>query len=357
VWSADQNARVPDFLGDGAELDSQNDAPHFEFAAEAEINIDRVLGGGLGQHVRREALARGVDGLAWYVSFHGRGLQWGIYIPTTSIIGVAAEVFGATALDLPAKMRLAAHVMHQHELLHFAVDYMTGLWELTHRRPVWKPGRQLRGAAGYYELEEQLANAHMLRRINAVAKGLKVAGRAAALRRFISNQPAGYRDAPAVVSSDRFRRACVQLLADYVRVSTGGEPDMIVPVLTELLLVDRRLDWRNCPVHIVRDQDRFSLPDLAASLFSSVYGIYEPEDFVHQLNRCDRNVRKAWLKTKSMLAQTVRLRGLDFKPWPGRGNEFSVRVNDNFRAHLLFHRDTNTWTALKIGSHAAMGHG
>ena len=138
-----------------------------------------------GYDVRRAALVKGVDGLAWYVTFHARGPQWGIYLPVSSIVGVAETVFGTTTLDLPARMRLAAHVMHQHELFHFAVDYMTGLWELLYQRPCWKPGLNLRNTSGYYELEEQLANAHMLRRINAVTKGLKVSGRAAVLRRFV----------------------------------------------------------------------------------------------------------------------------------------------------------------------------
>jgi hypothetical protein len=361
IWN--NGAQEPGLTADNAnELggDVDDTPPHYEFAAEADIDVERALGSGLGDHVSRAAMVKGVDGLAWYVSFHARGPQWGIYLPVSSIVGVAGTVFGATTLDLSAKMRLAAHVMHQHELFHFAVDYMTALWELTHQQPCWKPGRNLRRTSGYYELEEQLANAHMLRRINAVTRGMQVRGRADALRGFIKQQPAGYRDAPKVVKSEIFRRECVRLCVEYIEEWNGGRvpKEVFRPVLTELLLVDRRLDWRNCPVHIVQDGTRFSLPDLAAALFASVPFVYEPEDFVRQLGTCDVTIRKAWERTKRKLAQTVRAQGLDFKLWERRGDskEFSVRIDRNFRAHLLFEPSRNTWTAVRIGPHTAMGH-
>jgi hypothetical protein len=267
--------------------DVEGVGPQFEFAAEADINVERALGSGLGEHVHRAAVVKGVDGLAWYVSFHARGPQWGIYLPASSIVGVAATVFGSTRLDLAAKMRLAAHVMHQHELFHFAVDYMTALWELTHQRPCWKPGRNLRRTAGYYELEEKLANAHMLRRINAVATGMKVRGRAADLRRFVALQPAGYRDAPHAVKPQVFRRECMQLCIAYMQEWNGGHVHeaLFQPVLSELLLLDRRLDWRYCPVHIVHDEKRFSLPELAATLFAAVTWVPRARGFSQTATR------------------------------------------------------------------------
>jgi hypothetical protein len=361
IWNsgAERPGLSTDDANDGGD-DGDDAAAHFEFAAEADIDVERVLGSGLEGHIRRAALVRGVDGLAWYASFHVRGPQWGIYLPISSIVGMAGTVFGATTLDLSAKMRLAAHVLHQHELFHFAVDYMTALWELTHQRPCWKPGRNLRRTSGYYELEEQLANAHMLRRINAVTRGMQVPGRAAALRRFIALQPAGYRDAPKVVKSEIFERECVRLCIEYIEEWNGGQvpEEVFRPVLTELLVVDRRLDWRNCPVHIVHDEARFSLPDLTAALFASVPFVCEPEDFVRQLRTRDVTIRKAWERTKRKLAQTVRAQGLDFKLWERHGDnkEFSVRIDRNCRAHLLFEPSRNTWTALRIGTHTAMGH-
>ena len=136
------------------------------------------------------------------------------------------------------------------------------------------------------------------------------------------------------MKSEIFRRECVRLCVEYIEESNGGRvpKEVFRRVLTELLLVDRRLDWRNCPVHIVQDGTRFSLPDLAAALFASVPFVYEPEDFVRQLGTCDVTIRKAWERTKRKLAQTVRAQGLDFKLWERRGDskEFSVRIDRNF---------------------------
>ncbi len=363
AWSGNSDTRAQLSIAPGFDQDEYGGAaqPIFEFAAEADINVDRALGSGLGDHVRRSALVSGIDGLAWYVSFHLRGRQWGIYLPVTSIVGVAETVFGSTKLELAAKMKLAAHVMHEHELFHFAVDYMCGLWELADGHPLWKPGQNLRTHAGYYELEEKLANANMLRRINAVTTDLKAAGRAAALRQFISQQPAGYRDAVHAVAPRAFQEACEQLCIGYIEEWNGGQvPEEVYrPVLSELFPVGVRMDWRYCPVHIVHDGQRFSLPDLAASLFATVQWVDEPESFREQLLECDTRIRKAWEGVKRKLAATVRAPGLDFKLWArhGKNLEFSVRVDSNFRAHLLFDPGTGGWTALSIGSHANMGHG
>jgi hypothetical protein len=112
-------------------------------------------------------------------------------------------------------------------------------------------------------------------------------------------------------------------------------------------------------VHIVHDGARFSLPEFAATLFASVPFVYEPDDFIRQLQACDATVRKSWDRAQQTLAQTTRAYGLDVKLWSRHGDrkEFSVRVDCNFRAPLIFEPTRNTWTALRIGSHAIMGHG
>jgi hypothetical protein len=66
----------------------------FEFGAE--IDEDRLVeafGGAEGEMIRRSILQeRGTDALAWYVTFHARGLQWGAYIPTSSLVYLATHV-------------------------------------------------------------------------------------------------------------------------------------------------------------------------------------------------------------------------------------------------------------------------
>ena len=78
IWN--NGAQEPGLTADNAnELggDVDDTPPHYEFAAEADIDVERALGSGLGDHVSRAAMVKGVDGLAWYVSFHAQGPQWG----------------------------------------------------------------------------------------------------------------------------------------------------------------------------------------------------------------------------------------------------------------------------------------
>ena len=335
-------------------------SPYFEFASEADIDNDAALGSQLGEHVRRAALAKGVDGLAWYISFHIRGPQWGIYLPISSIVGVAREIFADSGLDNFQRMRLAAHVLLQHELFHFSVDYMTLFGELATGRPCWKPARGLRKALGYYGREEKLANAHMLRRINAVPSDLKACGRSAKINSFVVTQPAGYCDAKKAFGANAFRADCEKLCYEYAQLAEGGlPPETLGPVFFELLRTHNRLDWRACPIHIVKDESRFSLPEFYASLFVSVSSLEETPNFLKDLAKCDALIRKAWDKTKRKIGATVATGGLDFKLWArhGKDSEFSVRVNKSFRAHLLFSHDTGSWRALAIGDHSHMGHG
>jgi hypothetical protein len=335
--------------------------PRFEFAPESEVDIDSAMGDSLAQEVRRAALIRGVDGLAWYGSFHVRGPQWGIYLPISSVVGVAREVFADLQLALPARLRLAAHVLHQHELFHFSVDCMTLFWELSNLKPLWKPGRTLRGNGGYYQREEKLGNAYMLRRIGAIRAAERVPGRANRLRQFVHQQPEGYRDAPSVVTGPRFRSECDRLCADFGEVASAGQGtgDALGPVLLELLRLQSRLDWRECPVHIIHDERRFSLPDFYAALFTAVSSIQETPEFVRALAKCDAQVQRAWVRAKRKLGLAVDIPGLDFKQWARNGSlcEYSVRVDRRYRAHLLLDHRTSAWSATRIGSHSEMGHG
>ena len=51
-------------------------------------------------------------------------------------------------------------------------------------------------------------------------------------------------------------------------------------------------------------------------------------------------------------------KGLGFKRWkPGGANCYSVRVDRKYRAHLIYERDRQSWRAIEIGDHKAMGHG
>jgi len=67
------------------------------------------------------------------------------------------------------------------------------------------------------------------------------------------------------------------------------------------------------------------------------------------------SIRRRWEGTKSKLAEAI-TRGADFKRWPRRGpGVYSVRLNDNYRAHIQRPSVGDTWTALDLGTHKKMG--
>ena len=137
----------------------------FEIGAEIdeEIIVD-AMGDEKGGPIRRSIQTKGTDGLAWYTTFHAIGAQWGIYIPVSSIFYLTSNVFNKLDTDWDTKFRIAFRALHQHELFHFAVDYLTSQWEAFTGKPCHKPARRLKNPEkGYNILEETLANAGMLR--------------------------------------------------------------------------------------------------------------------------------------------------------------------------------------------------
>jgi hypothetical protein len=340
----------------GAELDEI-----FEIGAEIdEDRLQEALGGGLGESVRKSIELRGVDALGWYVTFHARGVQWGIYIKSSSVLTVAAMMFKHLAADIETRLRIAFRAIHQHEIFHFATDYMSAQWELITGRPCHQPARALRDkVAGYNTLEEALANANMIRSCQRGRSTLRVRGRAAGLRDFTAIQPEGYRDAHRYVSAAAYTAGCERLTRDYLScIPDYGRSG--IPSLDLMGLYPQwpRLDWRYCPVHVVNDTPHFQLPPFKIDLFRTVEGIDESREFLASLTRAPVRVQQAWAKVKQQLAISTAIRGLDFKAWERRGDAvvYSVRLGRNNRAYLERRVGTGGWVAVGLGTHTDMGH-
>ncbi|MDM7861923.1 hypothetical protein QTP81_15070 [Alteromonas sp. ASW11-36] len=327
----------------------------FEYAAEIDSElINNVMGGNAGRDIKKSVLQNGVDALAYYVPFHVRGGQWGIYIPLSSIAFMISQVFhkvDAPPIDI---MRMSVRALHQHELFHFAVEYALAQCEVIHRRPIYKNLNSLNNpGVGYRLVEEQLANASMIRSF----WGRRVRGKTQALRGFVRSQPAGYKDAEAITARVRFEETasdyisqCFERLTDsYVIGGLDGFN----------LLPPQPIDWRYCPVHLINDNNRIGIDPTLIDLFVSVSKVNETANFRKQLSKLGARVRSAWNKTKTLMAQDTTLKGLDFKQWERKpeGPVYSVRVTKGFRAHIQYHRDAREWTCLGIGSHENMGHG
>jgi len=370
LWNREQQTGDDEPIKPSSIVD---DSPEFEqavgaeldeiFEIGAEIDEDRLqdaLGGGLGESVRKSIEMRGVDALGWYVTFHARGVQWGIYIKSSSVLTLATTTFERLAADMETRLRIAFRAIHQHEIFHFATDYMSAQWELIAARPCHQPARGLRDKiVGYNLLEEALANANMIRSSQRGRSALRVRDRAARLREFTSFQPAGYRDAQEYVSRSAFIAGCEKLARNYLSCipdyGRGGIPSLD---LMGLYPQWPQLDWRYCPVHVVDDTPHLRLPPFKIDLFRTVEGIEESNKFRARFAREPARVQQSWEKAKQQLAISTAIRGLDFKVWERRDDAvvYSVRLGRNKRAHLERRLTTGGWVAIGLGSHTEMGH-
>jgi hypothetical protein len=364
---------TPDGEADNATLD-----PHAEMESEevsasppeelweygAPIDqeaIKRVFGGKHGKQVLQSRLVRGVDGLAWYISFHYQGIQPGIYVPTSSIQLLALQVFEKLPVSIETKLRIAFRVLHQHELTHFAWDYFAAQWECITGKPCYLPARRLKHSRlGYNVLEEQVANIQMIRSFWGGRSSLKAKGRIDALKDFVCLMPPGYKDAVNRTHNDLFGYDIRQLAKNYVDCIQGFDQSTLEGVDHEdMSHVRPIIDWRYCPLHLIDDSQRWGVPPLDLELFRAISITGESDKFKKALERAGSAVAKAWLKAKLQLSQTVALRGLDFKRWTASAHAsplYSIRLSDNYRAHLEFQPPDN-WIAIDVGPHGRMGHG
>lgn len=347
--------RVPFDLDDEQRDESLQDLEEmFEFGPPGTEDA-AALGQTEKERIRQAVLAKGVDALGWYAPFHAIGVQWGIYIPISSLAYVAECVFAGVAADLGTRVRLAFRIIHQHELFHFAAEYALAQFELFLRTPFHVERSRLRDPKlGFIVAEEQAANAWMLRSLRTAKRSQRPAGRAKALRHFISKQPPGYRDAPEILETHRFRAAVQSLVEAYVDSSECA----VHTNLDWLYPLRPQIDWRQCPVHLIDDGVRLPFAPCAFDLFAQVSGITLTETFKNDLLKLPKPLRRAWEKVERMLAVSTALGGLNFKLWERRSDcrLYSVRVSDGCRAHLRYDEQSR-WFAERIGTHAAMGHG
>lgn len=334
----------------------------FEFGAD--IDKERLVsafGGSEGERIKKSIETnRGTDALAWYVTFHGKGVQWGIYVPMLSIGYVMNNVLDRLDCDLVTKFRLAFRVLHQHELFHFATDYMASQLEAIVGAPCHKPARELKDEQlGYILFEEQLANAHMIRSFRSVSRPYRVPGTVDTIRKFVKAQPPGYRDGIKSTNSDMFLKGCDELGRNYGECIPHDPRGLGAVDLTALYPIRPQIDWRYCPIHIIHDETRLALPPIELGLFRNIESILESKSFVNQLSTLPSSIQKKWPKTKEMLRVAISARGLDFKLWEKQKDQsiFSVRLSDSYRAHLSYSQRNHSWTAEEIGPHTAMRHG
>ena len=348
--------------------DGFSDEPGLIFEVPPDLtdaDIQNILGERETGALKRLEQVRGIDALGWYVTFHQRRYQHGIYIPATGVLLLAIGALAGLPVTVERKIELAFHAIYRHELFHFAADCMAANWELATGRDVyWKAKTALRNAAGYIDLEEALANAYMLRGFKWPTRTLKSAGAYAALGRYCHRQPDGYNLGPDYARDHRrYVTACQSLSTKFQHASAVGPkwPDWKVPPELDAARMYpdiTRIAWQRCPIFFLDDDDLLGLLGITLDLFPSIHNLTETDHFKAELEGLERPVRNKWNKCRRMLEQSTGLKGLDFKRWkPGGPDCYSVRVDLKYRAHLEYLRSEHSWLAVEIGDHKSMGHG
>lgn len=297
---------------------------------------------------------RGVDALAWYVSFHRSQGTWGVFIPTSSLVYMELRHFRSAGLSQSAKRQAALEMLLEHESFHWAADHTCSQWEVLLHAPCWRSLTQRRRDKGlpYIELEESLANAHMLRRLGRRwNKSVR-----SAVERFVAGQPSGYNRAGEFADRARFDAGLTELSKTYAGLHASERGlNVFSPCFdyATLFPVYPRVPGDQCPIHIIRDLARFGIPEISLRFLKCIPEIVETELFQKLFAQMPQDIQKRWKRKKEQL-KVMLPRHPEFENFR---DYFSLRLGHSFRAHLRPVAGQTRWEAFEIGPHTKMGHG
>lgn len=315
--------------------------------------LDRDFGSGPGDSPQ----TRGVDALAWYASFHNLNDMWGIFIPESSLWYLAERWLGQYRTSKQRKLAMAFRVLYEHEAFHFAADLNVAQWEVMLRKACWAPYRaRIRAQKSYCVLEEQLANAYMLRTL---LPGLSESGQAELLKS-VRAQPPGYCDAEEILEVAAFEDSLVELCKQHAGIPALASGVVLASrnlAIDRLFAASGPIDGTDCPVYLIRDAGRIGRASIDVGLFDRIPAIQESDVFTKQLVSSPQDIRSRWLKKKQQLAQAIP-RHPEFERLKGVSpHTYSIRLNKGYRVHLRPEPSYELWTAIGVGPHTKMGHG
>ena len=294
--------------------------------------------------------SRGFETLAFYKSrrllsarpFPGR---WGIFYLKQGLIYIEFQISNVyPGYGDPKK--LAINFLREHVRFHYRADLQTLMFEATLGKHIYLPlHKALRGKRTHF-VEEALAN----RQVWDWARQGKV-GLEEFAQDFMLLQPNAYA---------RFHEPRLKLAAEWAGTvvdlkppGTAFRPDLAHWVEAPPSgLVRSSL----CPEYVIYPRKLSAWVSLALVL-PPVNAVQDGDDVVKLLQGRLVHLQSKWKQTKTKLLENRLLHGLNFKPWPKDGPErYSVRVDDNFRAHLQ-HLGAGQWLAYVLGPHKKLGHG
>lgn len=321
----------PDDLPDSAQGELDDDAKH-------------LIDGGV-----REI---GMEALAFYKSFRHAALSpfpgyWGIFYLEPGIRRVRDLILTYDP-NHPNPRRTAIEFLRRHERVHFKFDvYALGV-ESAMSKHLYEPLKAAFQPCKIFQVEEGLANHEAWRWARKYDSAIQ-----AFAEDFMSLQPGGY---------SRFREdrqsLASELAANLINLNlqAGARRD------------DQALWVANLPTAMSRWQSYCKEYGVDGALLSrwinpawklpSVILIQDGADVKKILAGRYASMRDKWESTKAKLLAEPGIPGLDFKRWDAANGMWSVRVDDNFRAHLLpLGKAAGLWEAREFGTHKDLGHG
>lgn len=304
----------------------------------------RLIDGGL-----RE---QGMEVLAFYKSFRFVSKPpfsgyWGIFYLDAGIHRVS-ELMGEYELDADECYRMAVEFLRRHERVHFKFDvYALGAESILSQHR-YEPLKHAFRNRKVFQVEEALAN-------NEAWKWAK--GQGAPVQKFaedfMSIQPGSY----ARFSEDR-EDLSAELAANLIDLNFAPNARRNDQVLWVANLPSAMNHWQSyCKEYRVSIKQVLSGWINPAWKLPRVTAIHDSDEVRKSLEVRYATLRSKWEETKGKLLKEPGLSGLRFKRWDKTTGTWSVRVDDNFRAHLKpIKTSDGLWETTGFGPHKAMGH-
>jgi hypothetical protein len=272
--------------------------------------------------------------------------KWGIFYLEHGIRRIM-ELIEATYPGHPGLMQLSYEFLRKHERLHFEFDAWALSVEAKIGRSLYDPMKRALRNHLIHQVEEALANHAVWEWSKKKRVDLKEFA-----YDFMKLQPGAY----ARFDENKYDLSA-ELAANLIDWDFSGMARRYDQALWVANIPDELSRRSLCPEYLVM---LWRLTDWINPAYAlpSVKQVIEAASFTKQLNSKYASLKKQWSRTKEKLIAEPGLPGLDFKYWDKVPDHWSVRINNNFRAHLHpINYSDGVWEADNFGPHTAMGHG
>jgi len=270
--------------------------------------------------------------------------KWGIFYLDKGVARVQ-ELIEATYPGYGSSLVLAYKFLREHERFHFKFDLYALSAEAKLRQSLYEPLKRSFRNHQIYQVEEALSNHYAWK----WAKQKRI-GLSEFAYDFMKLQPGAYTRFDENKTELAGELAANLLDLNLSRMARREDQAFWVGHVPEELLRSSL-----CPEYFVQPAKNDLTTWISPTWkLPEVRNVIESQKFSKML---DPSWKKGWENTKRKLVENPAMQGLNFKPWPRIPGYWSVRINDNFRAHL--HPVTQapgTWEADELGTHDDMKH-